>query len=211
VRIAWGGPEEKQAEFDKGNFDAKDWVNEARKIVEASLESYWATHPTRTATAAKSAPHTPATEDSFTSKYDRHCCTLLTQKGDDGWQTELLRYLKDVPEDVDSDTDIIAWWLVHARIYPTIAQMALDVLPCQASSVTCECLFSSTKLTATNHCARLRPELFEKLQILKHIWCPELVDAARVTSEDVDCITLETYKSLLVADIELNNWDNELS
>ncbi|KAG6913654.1 hypothetical protein DXG01_005302, partial [Tephrocybe rancida] len=95
IKITWRGSEEQQDEFDKGNFDAKDWVNEARQIVKAST--------------AKAAPQ-PTAKDSFTSEYDRHCRTLLTQKGDDGWQVKLRQYLKDVPEDVDSETDIIAWW-----------------------------------------------------------------------------------------------------
>ncbi|KAG6904650.1 hypothetical protein DXG01_008378, partial [Tephrocybe rancida] len=88
IQIAWGGPEEQKAEFDKGNFDVKDWVDEARKIVENVADD----------------------NTSFTSEFDRHRRTLITQNHDDEWQAELRHYLKSVPADVDADTDIVEWW-----------------------------------------------------------------------------------------------------
>ncbi|KAG6906463.1 hypothetical protein DXG01_013835 [Tephrocybe rancida] len=56
IKIAWGGPEEQRAEFDKGNLDVKDWVDEAHKIVKCSLETYWTTRPTHAATPATAVP-----------------------------------------------------------------------------------------------------------------------------------------------------------
>ncbi|KAE9387347.1 hypothetical protein BT96DRAFT_768094, partial [Gymnopus androsaceus JB14] len=41
IELHWGGAEAQQAEFDKGNYDAKNWVDEAEKIVEAMMEQYW--------------------------------------------------------------------------------------------------------------------------------------------------------------------------
>ncbi|KAG6903295.1 hypothetical protein DXG01_000600, partial [Tephrocybe rancida] len=99
----------------------------------------------------------------------------------------------------------------HAKMYPTFARMALDVLPCQASSVPCERIFSSSKLTATDHRARLGSEMFEKLQILKHIWRPELVDTARSNSDELNSISIAAYESLLAADSELDGWDKQYS
>ena len=34
IKLSWGGPEEQAAEIEKGNPLAKDWHDEARKIVE---------------------------------------------------------------------------------------------------------------------------------------------------------------------------------
>ncbi|KAG6912815.1 hypothetical protein DXG01_011796 [Tephrocybe rancida] len=136
---------------------------------------------------------------------------LLTQKGEDGWQAELSRYLRDVPKDVDADTDIVSWWSDHAKMYPTFARMALNVLPCQASSVPCKHIFSSSQLTTMDHCTRPRSEMFEKLQILKHIWRPELVDTARSNSDKLNSISIVAYESLLAADSKLNGWDKQYS
>ena len=58
---------------------------------------------------------------SLLSDYDRYRLTLLstTQRSREGWQAELRRYEKDMPEDVSPDTDIIEWWQVRLLIYPT--------------------------------------------------------------------------------------------
>ncbi len=37
IKLAWGGPEEQAAEIEAGNPDAKDWQDEARKIVETTV------------------------------------------------------------------------------------------------------------------------------------------------------------------------------
>ncbi|KAG6904255.1 hypothetical protein DXG01_011434 [Tephrocybe rancida] len=212
IKIAWGGPEEQQIEIDQGNFDVKDWVQEARIIIKNTMEKYWLTQPTHVAAASKTTPPDIDIEDleSFTSEFDKHHRTLLSQNVDDEWQAELWRYLKDVPEDVTSETDIIAWWSDHVKFYPTLACIAIDVLPCQASSVPCERVFSLAKLTTTDHCARLGAELLEKLQIMKHIWRPELVNYACANSEDVDIVTLLEFKQVLSAKLELLEWERDL-
>lgn len=46
-------------------------------------------------------------------------------------------------------------------------RIALDVLPCQASSVPCERLFSASKQTAENCRASLGAKRFEELQVMK--------------------------------------------
>lgn len=57
---------------------------------------------------------------SLLSDYDRYRLTLLStkQRSHEGWQAELRRYEKDMPEDVSPDTDIIEWWQVCLYIYP---------------------------------------------------------------------------------------------
>ncbi|KAG6914572.1 hypothetical protein DXG01_016564 [Tephrocybe rancida] len=212
IKIAWGGPEEQQIEINQGNFDTKDWVQEARIIVENTMEKYWLTQPTHVVAASKTILPDIDIKDleSFTSEFDKHCCTLLSQNVDDEWQAELQCYLKDVPEDMTSETNIIAWWLDHVKIYPTLARITIDVLPCQTSSVPCEQVFSSARLTTTDHCVRLGTELLKKLQIIKHIWHPELVNYACANSEDVDIVTLSEFKQVLSAELELLEWERDL-
>ena len=65
---------------------------------------------------------------------------------------------------------------INQHLYPTLARIALDVLPSQASSVPCERLFSNGKLIATDHRARLGSDRFEELQIVKSAWKDVVVD-----------------------------------
>ncbi|KIJ33111.1 hypothetical protein M422DRAFT_106144, partial [Sphaerobolus stellatus SS14] len=53
--------------------------------------------------------------------------------------------------------------------FPTIFQLALDILPAQASSVPAEHAFSSAAETDTKRRSRISPNLMEELQILKHM------------------------------------------
>jgi hypothetical protein len=46
--------------------------------------------------------------------------------------------------------------------------LAMDVLPIQASSVSSERVFSSSKMTCTRERSRLSVEMIEALQVLKH-------------------------------------------
>ena len=39
IKHAWGGPEEQAKEQAAGNYDAKDWQDEARKVVETTVGS----------------------------------------------------------------------------------------------------------------------------------------------------------------------------
>jgi len=55
----------------------------------------------------------------------------------------------------------------HEHRYPHIFQMAMDVIPIQASSVSSERVFSSGKQTITPRRSRISPRLMEILQILK--------------------------------------------
>src|SRR5258708_2883090 len=71
----------------------------------------------------------------LSSKYDCYHQSLLEMDNGEGWSSELRRYLNNRPGNVTKDTDIVKWWQDHAMLFPTLAQIALDILPCQASSV----------------------------------------------------------------------------
>ncbi|KAG8680224.1 hypothetical protein FRC11_002786 [Ceratobasidium sp. 423] len=47
-------------------------------------------------------------------------------------------------------------------------KIAMNVLPAQASAVSSECVFSSSKKTCTSECSRLSADSMEYLQVLKH-------------------------------------------
>jgi len=52
--------------------------------------------------------------------------------------------------------------------YLLVFLVALDILPVQASSVPCECLFSSSKETCTDRRNQICPKLLEILQMCKY-------------------------------------------
>ena len=39
--MAWGGPDEQDAKIAAGNFDAKDWQDEDRQIVEKTIRQIY--------------------------------------------------------------------------------------------------------------------------------------------------------------------------
>lgn len=80
------------------------------------MEKYWENRP-------RSSPitnPTPTNNNDITptsastgimSEFDRYRRTLVATE-EDGWQSELRRYLKDVPPDVTAETDVIRYWQV---------------------------------------------------------------------------------------------------
>jgi hypothetical protein len=103
----------------------------------------------------------------------------------------------------------------HAHIYPTLARIALDVLPSQASSVPCERLFSGTKQVATDRRAHLGPVVFEELTIMKSTWGPELCNVAAWNAMQVEEVGEEgagifDFKEMLVDDVDREEWDKTM-
>jgi hypothetical protein len=56
----------------------------------------------------------------------------------------------------------------HEQQYPHIFQLAMDIIPIQASSVPCERVFSSGKETMAPWRRHISAKLMEALQILKY-------------------------------------------
>jgi hypothetical protein len=192
------------------------------------MSEYWTTRPQPQPASPTTLPSSPIDTDIFVSEYDRHRMQLISQGADEEWQLELRRYLQNMPADVTRDTDIVTWWSVRARLhilfsiivirnrlqthtetYPTLARIALDILPSQASSVPCERVFSSSKLTATDRRARLKAEIFEELQMLKATWSRTTVDLAQLNSEEIEEVSDE-FEDLFLADEEWKQWDEEV-
>lgn len=117
--MAWGGAKEQQEEIAKGNLEAKDWQAEARKVVEGMMESYHSTNRQVTPTPTPTPTSTPAPPDSNASddEYDRLRRGLLTKAiQNEGWRSELRRYLDDMPSEVTKDTDVVEWWSVSTLL-----------------------------------------------------------------------------------------------
>ncbi|KAG6913201.1 hypothetical protein DXG01_008819, partial [Tephrocybe rancida] len=127
----------------------------------------------------------------------------------EGWQAELRRYLKDVPVDISRDTDIVEYWQDNCLVYPTLGHIALDVLPCQASSVPCERLFSASKQTADDHRSRLGAKMFEQLQVMKFAWHDKITDLAAINSQHVEQVSIEQFQEFLREDCDFEGWDND--
>ena len=87
-------------------------------------------------------------------------------------------------------------------MYPTLARIALDVLPAQASSVPCERLFSGSKQIAIDRCACLGSIVFEELVIMKSAWGPDLYDMAAWNAAQVDEVVSFDYQEMLEEDVE---------
>jgi hypothetical protein len=167
------------------------------------------------------------------SEFDKLRETLLTADAEEGWASELRRYTKTMQRDVTKHTDLVEWWQVsrspfclrifsvlivtpqdNAKLYPTLARIALDVLPSQASSVPCERLFSGTKQIAVDRRARLNSAVFEELVIMGSAWRPDIYDMAAWTSlqeEEVDFFDFEfDFEDMLVNDAEIVAWEKDL-
>jgi hypothetical protein len=86
------------------------------------------------------------------------------------------------------------------NLYPTLSQIALDVLPAQASSDPCEQLFSAAKQVVDDWRSRLGAERFEQLQMLKFTWRQEKVDFAAWNSGYVEQVDIEEFVELLRVD-----------
>jgi hypothetical protein len=69
-------------------------------------------------------------------------------------------------------------------------------------------VFSSSKLTATDRRARLKAEVFEQLQVVKAAWREQIIDLAKLNSEEMEEVTDE-FEELFFADEELRRWDKE--
>jgi len=210
IKLAWGGEEEQAKERAAGNRNAKNWQDEARKVLERTMEHYWKARIEVPSTTPELPPAgSKDNDDSIASEYDHlRRSRLLPDNQDDGWEAELRRYLKDFAQDVTKDSDIVTWWQDNGHYYPTLCRVALDFLPCQASSVPCERLFSGGGEIATKRRARLGADRFEELQMMKFAWRNNIGDLTAWNSAQVEEVDeMREYEDFLLADEEQCVWD----
>ncbi len=141
------------------------------------------------ATASQSRSHAEDGDESE-DEYDKSRRErLLEGEGDaDGWRAELQRYEADLSPEVTKKTDLVQFWSEHPTVYPTIACMAIDILPVAAASTGAESLFSRAKEVTTDRRSRLDPELLEQIQTLSWHWKGTLPDYASINQETVEVV-----------------------
>ncbi|KIM63039.1 hypothetical protein SCLCIDRAFT_118381 [Scleroderma citrinum Foug A] len=172
--MAWGSAEEQKLEHEAGNPNAKDWHDEATKIIKETMTEYW--EQMKPLTTSKPPANSPNKHSKCPLKSDFNCllweCLLqaTVQTDNGGWKPELQRYLTDIPKDISKEMDIVAWWAACSDDYPTLSHIAMDICAILATSVPCGQLFSTGAEIATNHHSCLGANRFEQLQILKHAW-----------------------------------------
>jgi hypothetical protein len=71
------------------------------------MATYYKDRPTTVSTG-----DAPALSDPALSEYDRHRLALLSDDAEEGWASELRRYLSQVQHDIEKHTDIVEWWQV---------------------------------------------------------------------------------------------------
>ena len=54
------------------------------------------------------------------SEFDKHRETLLSDDTEEGWASELRRYLGTMQRDVKKDTDLVEWWQVRSVFFKSI-------------------------------------------------------------------------------------------
>jgi hypothetical protein len=75
---------------------------------------YYQNRPSAVATPNGSAQiqTTPSSETPTLSKFDKHREMLLSDDAEEGWASELRRYLGRMQQDVTKKTYIVEWWQV---------------------------------------------------------------------------------------------------
>ena len=134
-------------------------------------------------------------------------------------KSEIYRWKQAPLRTMDEKFDLVCFWevnhpLKHALLttdalqqaieteFPLMFKVALDILPVQASSVSCERIFSSSKETCALRRNLLSPALLEVLQVLKHIYKQGRLDFTShliTTEEDysIERVTEEAINELV--------------
>ena len=79
------------------------------------MAEYYKTRPSAIATTNGSTRDSSSTSDTrrTLSEFDKHREKLLSDDSEEGWASELRRYLGEMPRDVEKNTDIVEWWQVR--------------------------------------------------------------------------------------------------
>ena len=116
IEMAWGSAEEQKLECEAGNPNAKDWHDEAMKIIEETMTEYWEKmKPSMTSKLPANSPNEHSKrplESDFDHLHWEHLLQATVRTDNGGWKPELWHYLTDIPKDISKEMDIIAWWAV---------------------------------------------------------------------------------------------------
>ncbi|XP_026459707.1 zinc finger BED domain-containing protein RICESLEEPER 2-like [Papaver somniferum] len=106
---------------------------------------------------------------------------VLENDEDDVQKSELETYLGEpiLPTLTTQDEmnfDILVWWKMNSCKYPTLANIARDVLAMPVTSVASESMFSDGGTVLTTHRTSLSPDLVQAFLCLSD-WLPDFFDA----------------------------------
>ena len=157
IKIAWGGPEEQAKEIAAGSPYAKDWQDEAKKIVERTVSSnsipvelvanemihilhrWWSTIETahvslmELATSFMMSPMLPFCQIS-TNTVNTSSPMMRRKVGP--WSSAAM-YLSSMQRDVKKNTDLVEWWQVsRSEAIYNLCGHQIYVGPCKTVPVT---------------------------------------------------------------------------
>jgi hypothetical protein len=95
-------------------------------------------------------------------------------------KNEFELYCEQTPTMAKGGCDLIQWWWNNQNNFPTLSQMALDLLAIPAMSAECERVFSSAKKLITPARNGLQEDIIEASECLKAWWD----DEARLKNEE---------------------------
>lgn len=94
------------------------------------MAEYWKTRPSIIAASRPSVNgKTTSKAPRALSEFDKLREALLSNDAEEGWASELRRYLSTMQWDVDKDTDIVEWWQVRDLKYQSCC--LLIILPAE--------------------------------------------------------------------------------
>jgi hypothetical protein len=102
------------------------------------MARYYRNRPSTIADRSAGNDVTAPTEAPTLSEFDKHRETLLSDDAEEGWASELRRYLGTMQRDVKKDTDIVEWWQVrNSNNEARYLLIKISIEPCSALSDTC--------------------------------------------------------------------------
>ena len=113
---------------------------------------------------------------------------------------ELNRYLDSKAEEWSDDKDYVRlWWKAHQIEYPILSQAARDILPCSASEVDVERLFSGCRDVIGIRRHSLKAETVRILMLLKSCYTTD----EKQWKDIINNISLEGGKNSILWKLEL--------
>ena len=109
---------------------------------------------------------------------------------------ELTAYLREPVTRVREGErlNLFKWWDDHKEQYPTLAQMAFDILSIPAMSAECERVFSGAGALVTNRKKRMLEDIIEAIECLRSWWRQDII--SQVTDSDEEEVGDENEEEL---------------
>ena len=149
----------------------KSTLNKHKKILTINQKRDYSTRPITT-TITSSTPH----KRSFLDTFLRHDEEVNID--------ELTTYLRDPITQVHEgeSLDLFKQWNSHKKEYPTLSQIAFDILSIPSMSIEYERVFLGIGALITHHKKRILEDIIEAIECLQSQWYQKLI--IQVESDD---------------------------